>query len=235
MPFPVPPSSTETSYTAAFRPSRPIVDVDTGYSYVSAPIQESSVRTLNGIDTLSALWRPRRDPPLSLGLLENLSLPVRQPRALRRQPKEDDLSDTDDDEYTPGLTFKAERPVREKARGLFANPQTSATMGLRTTSALSTTSNGGAAAASSSASAAAAASPALASPLDVGLGISLLSTVITYPSHLAPHVARAHAATIEAAAKVERLRKEKEERELAAEGQKSNREEVLGPGCIHGR
>lgn len=154
--------------------------------------------------SLHDLWRPQREPAADVTqLLAAFSLPARMARPMRRparQTASDGAAADDDDEMSANLLFRPPRPTPAAAAALFA--PASAAVPASPAAATATQSGGLASPTSASAAAAAAAAAASAQqspaapflPLDLGLGVPLLSTAVNFPPALAEAAARALAA-----------------------------------------
>jgi hypothetical protein len=78
--------NTETSYNAAFRSSITADSPETGYYYNKEFAANGGIRTLPTMPSLQAIWRPRREPAINLGILEDVSrtkVHAREPRDRR--------------------------------------------------------------------------------------------------------------------------------------------------------
>lgn len=166
------------------------------YYYTQEFAGSSSLRTLSSMPSLHDLWRPQREPVADVAqMLAAFSLPARMARPLRRPARQGasavagEEAAEDDDEQSANLLFRPPRPTPVAAAALFA-PVPAAVP-----AAQATQSGGLASPTPSSAAASAAASSAGPSlPLDLGLGVPLISTAVQFPPALAEAAARAMAA-----------------------------------------
>ena len=205
------PVNTELSPNYSFRAANMRDNPDTGFFYTKEGAGCSSLRTLQGMTTLSDLWRPRREPALAgmAALVDSFSLPLGSSsssvaggglRHLRRQPREDRIDPRDrevpGDETSVKLRYKPLLPNMHLAESMYdqaaANVAVAAEKAAQTAAALAGSS-------ASHASSAPAAAPASAARLDIGLGLSLLATAIQFPPALAAAAARAQAQASSAA------------------------------------